>query len=222
MVLAFADCILDSNSRQLSRGGAVVPLEPKMYALLEVLIARRPAVVTYAELDEILWPKVYVTRTSLTRLVSELRTLLGDSAGDGQIIRTAYKTGYAFAAGVTAAGVTAAARSTPTRLSLQWNERLLPLSEGENLAGRGSECALVIDATSVSRRHARITVSGGAATLEDLGSTNGTFVNDAPISSPTLLRSGDVIVMGKAVMRLRAFDPAAPTEITLARPSRAP
>jgi DNA-binding winged helix-turn-helix (wHTH) protein len=74
---------------------------PKMYELLEVLIKRRPAVVTNNELDELLWPKVYVERTSLTRLISELRAVLGDTPRDSHIIRTAYKPGYAFCANVT-------------------------------------------------------------------------------------------------------------------------
>jgi DNA-binding winged helix-turn-helix (wHTH) protein len=85
MELAFADCVLNLTSRQLSRGGAVIPLEPKMYALLEMLIQRRPAVVTNEELDELLWPKVYVARTSLTRLVSELRAVLDDSPRDARM-----------------------------------------------------------------------------------------------------------------------------------------
>jgi DNA-binding winged helix-turn-helix (wHTH) protein len=73
MRLKFADCVLDLRTRQLERLGKVVPLEPKVYELLEVLIRRRPAVVPNNELDELLWPQVYVARTSLTRLVSELR-----------------------------------------------------------------------------------------------------------------------------------------------------
>ena len=83
MDLAFADCVLKPASRQLLRNGAAVALEPKNFTLLEVLIERRPAVVTYDEIDELLWPKVYVARTSLTRLVSELRTALGDSRATG-------------------------------------------------------------------------------------------------------------------------------------------
>jgi DNA-binding winged helix-turn-helix (wHTH) protein len=211
MDLAFADCIFKPASRQLLRNGAAVPLEPKSFALLEVLIERRPAVVTYNEIDELLWPKVYVARTSLTRLVSELRAALGDSPGDGHIIRTVYKTGYAFAAAVTPAGQPRAAAALT---SVLWNGRLLPLAEGENIAGRGIECSLVIEATSVSRRHARFMISAGSASVEDLGSTNGTFVNDAPISTATALKDGDVVTLGKASMKVRIFDPAAPTEVT--------
>jgi DNA-binding winged helix-turn-helix (wHTH) protein len=211
MDLAFADCVFKPASRQLLRNGEAVPLEPKSFTLLEALIERRPAVVTYNEIDELLWPKVYVARTSLTRLVSELRAALGDSPGDGHIIRTVYKTGYAFAAAVTPVGRPSAAAALT---SVLWNGRLLPLAEGENIAGRGVECSLVIEATSVSRRHARFVVSGGSASVEDLGSTNGTFVNQVPISTATALKDGDVVTLGKASMKIRAFDPAAPTEVT--------
>src|ERR1700756_4162274 len=101
MRLKFGDCVLDLRPRQLERGNKIIPVEPKMYALLEVLVERRPAVVTNNELDEILWPEVYVARTSLTRLVSELRAVLGDTPRDSHVIRTVYKTGYAFSANVT-------------------------------------------------------------------------------------------------------------------------
>ena len=60
MRLKFVDCILDLRARQLERRGEITPLEPKVYELLEALIKRRPAVVTNAELDELLWPHVYV------------------------------------------------------------------------------------------------------------------------------------------------------------------
>ena len=217
MDLAFADCLFKPASRELLRDGKAVPLEPKSFTLLEVLIARRPAVVTYNEIDELLWPKVYVARTSLTRLVSELRAALGDSPGEGHIIRTVYKTGYAFAATAMPAGPP---RAPAAAMSLLWNERLLHLAEGDNIAGRGIECPLVIEATSVSRRHAKFTIGAGTASVEDLGSTNGTFVNDVAITSPTRLKDGDVVTLGKAVMKFRIFDPAAPTEVTHLPPAQ--
>ena len=210
MDLAFADCILKQDSRQLTRAGAEVPLEPKMFTLLEALIRRRPAVVTYDELDELLWPKVYVARTSLTRLVSELRTVLGDSPNDAQIIRTVYKTGYAFAAEVTCVG-------NPRRpfpgCSLVFEGRSLPLAEGENIAGRGADCTVLIDVSTVSRHHARFTVADGIASVADLSSTNLTLVNGVAISSPTILAPGDEITLGTAVLKFRAVAASAPTEM---------
>jgi DNA-binding winged helix-turn-helix (wHTH) protein len=209
MKLAFGDCILDMAARQLSRGGQVVPLEPKMYELLEVLIQRRPAVVRNEELDEILWPKVYVARTSLTRLVSELRSVLGDTPRDSKIIRTAYKSGYAFGATVTTQAAPSA--GSLAVFGLIWNDRLLPLNEGLQTAGRGEECELVIDAETVSRRHARILVQDGDASIEDLGSTNGTSVGGVRISAPTLLLDGNEVALGTAKLLVRKRDPSKDT-----------
>jgi DNA-binding winged helix-turn-helix (wHTH) protein len=209
MKLVFGDCILDMAARQLSRAGQVVPLEPKMYELLEVLIQRRPAVVRNEELDEILWPKVYVARTSLTRLVSELRSVLGDTPRDSKIIRTAYKSGYAFGATVTT--LATPGMGSLALFGLIWNDRLLPLNEGQQSAGRGEECELVIDAETVSRRHARILVQDGNASIEDLGSTNGTSVNGVRICAPTPLLDGDEVALGTVKLLVRKRDPSKDT-----------
>jgi pSer/pThr/pTyr-binding forkhead associated (FHA) protein len=78
-----------------------------------------------------------------------------------------------------------------------------PLTEGEHVAGRDADCSLVVDGTTVSRRHARLTVSNGAAMIEDLGSTNGTHVNGARISTPTRLAPGDEFALGSEKLRVR-------------------
>jgi DNA-binding winged helix-turn-helix (wHTH) protein len=208
MRLRFADCVLDLRARQLERQDRTVPLEPKVYELLEVLIKRRPAVVTNDELDELLWPQVYVARTSLTRLVSELRAALGDTARGSHLIRTVYKTGYAFCADVTCLSP---ARSSSATIEVLWMKQSLPLTDGEHIAGRDAECSLVIDGTTVSRQHARITIARGAATIEDLGSTNGTHVNGTRISAPTRITPGDEFALGSEVLRVRRRSPSALT-----------
>jgi DNA-binding winged helix-turn-helix (wHTH) protein len=200
MKLRFVECILDLRARQLERQRRIVPLEPKVYELLEVLIKRRPAVVLNTELDELLWPQVYVARTSLTRLVSKLRAALGDTPRGSHVIRTVYKTGYAFCAEVTRVE---SAASSFAAIEFVWNKQSLRLTDGEHLAGRDDACALVIDAGTVSRRHARITVVSGTAMVEDLESTNGTHVNGARISGPTRLNPGDELSLGSEVLRLR-------------------
>jgi DNA-binding winged helix-turn-helix (wHTH) protein len=208
MRLKFEDCILDLRARQLVRGEKTVPLEPKMYELLEILINRRPAVVSNNELDELLWPQVYVARTSLTRLVSELRGVLGDTPRDSHIIRTAYKTGYAFCANVTCLPSKGAA---PATMELVWKNQCLPLTDGEHIAGRDADCSLVIDAATVSRRHARITVVAGTASIEDLGSTNGTHVDGTGIFAPTRVEPGNEIALGDELLELRVRSRSAPT-----------
>jgi DNA-binding winged helix-turn-helix (wHTH) protein len=208
MRLKFGDCVLDLRTRQLERGNKIIPLEPKMYALLEVLVERRPAVVTNNELDEILWPEVYVARTSLTRLVSELRAVLGDTPRDSHVIRTVYKTGYAFCANVTNVSAPVAVSAT---IELVWKKQSVPLTDGEHIVGRDVECSIVIDATTVSRQHARIAVVSGTVTIEDLASTNGTHVNGVRISAPTRLMPGNELALGTEVLHVKRRNSSEPT-----------
>lgn len=198
--MRFADCVLDLSARQLERHGKIVPLEPKVYELLEALIKRRPAVITNNELDELLWPQVYVARTSLTRLISKLRAALGDTPHGSNVIRTAYKTGYAFCADVACVSPPS---SPAARIELVWKKNFLALTDGVHLAGRDDACAIVVDASTVSRHHARITVISGSATIEDLESTNGTHVNGNRISGPMRLGFGDELSLGSEVLQVR-------------------
>jgi pSer/pThr/pTyr-binding forkhead associated (FHA) protein len=70
--------------------------------------------------------------------------------------------------------------------------------------GREPSLPLHLDEdTQVSRRHARIALQGGQVVVEDLGSTNGTYVNEQPISSPRALNPGDRVRIGLTVIELR-------------------
>jgi pSer/pThr/pTyr-binding forkhead associated (FHA) protein len=75
--------------------------------------------------------------------------------------------------------------------------RILPV-EGEATIGREG-CDIVLLDPEVSRRHAVISLTDGSASIEDLGSMNGTFVNDARIEGPTVLSAGDTIRLGNTV-----------------------
>lgn len=70
--------------------------------------------------------------------------------------------------------------------------------EGDCVIGRHRECTVQVRADGVSRQHARITISAGAAHLEDLESANGTRLNGKRIAARTLLRDGDVLRLGHA------------------------
>jgi pSer/pThr/pTyr-binding forkhead associated (FHA) protein len=87
---------------------------------------------------------------------------------------------------------------------LVFADREVALGPGENLLGRVDDGVAWIESPTVSRRHARILVEGGRATLEDLGSKNGTFVRGERISAPTPLIHGDVIRLGRVSMTLHA------------------
>ena len=65
---------------------------------------------------------------------------------------------------------------------------------------------VVVDLDTVSRRHARIVREGGHAVLEDLGSTNGTFVNGEPVQGRLALNSGDQVKVGGAIFKFIAGD----------------
>jgi predicted component of type VI protein secretion system len=70
--------------------------------------------------------------------------------------------------------------------------------------GRDPSLPLALDQDGqVSRRHARFAAQGGNVVVEDLGSTNGTYVNEQPISSPRSLQAGDKVRMGLTVVELR-------------------
>jgi pSer/pThr/pTyr-binding forkhead associated (FHA) protein len=81
--------------------------------------------------------------------------------------------------------------------------RQLPLDSVIDV-GREPNLPLHLDNdTQVSRRHARIAVQGGQVVVEDLGSTNGTYVNDQPISAPRPINPGDRVRIGLTVVELR-------------------
>ena len=78
--------------------------------------------------------------------------------------------------------------------------RRWPLGGTEIVVGRGSDCDVQIDRDSVSRRHARIFREGQQWLVEDLGSTNGSYINDLPIQrSP--LRDNDFLKIGSAIFK---------------------
>ena len=74
----------------------------------------------------------------------------------------------------------------------------------ETLIGRDASCHVTINDSSVSHRHARIYHSDGEWHVEDLGSTNGTFVNDRPLTRPLVLRPGDTVSIGRSTLEARA------------------
>ncbi len=81
--------------------------------------------------------------------------------------------------------------------------QLLPVGEGALILGRSSSCDLRLPHASISRRHARLTRRGERLFLEDLGSQNGTFLDDERLAGPRELLVGQRIHIGPAVLRLR-------------------
>jgi DNA-binding winged helix-turn-helix (wHTH) protein len=202
MRLRFANCLFDGETREVLVDGAARDLSPRSFHLLELLIEARPRALGKSELMDGLWPNEIVSESSLPRLVAELRSALGDDAKNPRFIRTLHTFGYSF--------VAEAAPDPPPTLKvgappchLVWGDRRIPLLPGENLVGRDAEARIAIDLGRVSRRHARIVVSGEKVVLEDLASKNGTFVRGSRIADPVNLQDGDEIGVGPAVLVFR-------------------
>lgn len=76
-------------------------------------------------------------------------------------------------------------------------ERLYELTVPSLIIGRDETCEVCIETGLLSRRHARINLQDGLCLIEDMGSTNGTFVNGTRIVRPTALRHGDLLILGQ-------------------------
>jgi Inner membrane component of T3SS, cytoplasmic domain len=80
---------------------------------------------------------------------------------------------------------------------------IIPLGSSAVLLGRAPSCTLVLDDDYSSSRHARIYPQGGQWFVEDLGSTNGTFVADQRVEAPTPVPTGTPVRVGQSVLELQ-------------------
>jgi DNA-binding winged helix-turn-helix (wHTH) protein len=204
MRLRFGDCVFDASTRQIQRHGHDLPLPPKAFQLLQLLIRDRPRAISKQQLQDALWPDTFVAEANLANLVADLRAALGDHAKKPHIIRTVQRFGYAFQAHAEPEGEAQPGGSAWV-FRLIWDDREIALQEGANILGRDDGVAAWIDVYSVSRQHARLMVSGEKATLEDLNSKNGTFVAGTRISGPVPLADGTEIRIGTAELVFRCF-----------------
>ncbi|MFA6575645.1 MAG: FHA domain-containing protein [Nocardioides sp.] len=78
-----------------------------------------------------------------------------------------------------------------------------PLDKAPILIGRGSDAAIRLEDDYVSTRHARIAASGDQWFVEDLGSTNGTYIGTVRITQPTTITLGTQVRIGKTILELR-------------------
>jgi DNA-binding winged helix-turn-helix (wHTH) protein len=196
MRLRFADCVVDTDQRQIFRGERAVALSSKAYQLLTLLLEARPKAVAKEKLYFQLWPDTFVVQANLANLIGEIRAALGDSAHHSRFIRTLHGFGYAFSSDVEVEQPSPAAADELPPHWILWNEKSLPLRMGENVIGRGPTVQVPLEERGVSRRHARILIEVQGATIEDLESKNGTFVQGERIATARKLASGDELRFG--------------------------
>jgi pSer/pThr/pTyr-binding forkhead associated (FHA) protein len=104
-----------------------------------------------------------------------------------------------------------AAQRGPKRW-LEWDRRRIALTEGSHVVGRDKDAGIRLNASTVSRRHARLVISRSEVRLEDMGSKNGTFHNDSRVAGTVVVTDGDTLGFGDVRLTFRAAGPDASDE----------
>ena len=130
-----------------------------------------------SDLQERLWPATFVVEKNLANLIGEIRTALAtthrtrDSSGPSTGLATRF---------VTRAAMKPTLVQPRRRIFVrcEMGNGRVRLDDGAHVLGRDPDVEILLDSPGVSRRHAVITIANGSATIEDLGSKNGTFVGN--------------------------------------------
>lgn len=202
--------VIDGDRRRVSRGDQEVHVAPKTLDFLLVLLARAPNAVSKTELMAELWPDTHVSDATLTGVVADAREALGDDGRATRLIRTLHRFGYAFTGQIEreADGET----GEPVLGWLIADTWRLPLRSGETVLGREGAGVVPLPSSSVSRQHASLMIEGTAARVRDLGSKNGTFVDEMRVERPTALRDGARLRFGTLLVIYRSAEETSSTD----------
>lgn len=210
MRFTFGSFTLDGNRRILFRDGAEVHVAPKTLQFLLAIVERAPNAVSKTELMTVLWPDTHVSDATLTGVVADAREALGDDGRAPRLIRTMHRFGYAFAGVLDCdPGANPAAPVLGWLVADTWR---VPLRTGETVLGREGDGVVSLPSSSVSRRHASVMVEGSAARLSDLGSKNGTFVDEMKVDQPIALRDGARLRFGTLELTYRSATAVSSTD----------
>ena len=210
MRFKFDRFIIDGDRRMVWRGDDEVHVAPKTLDLLLQLLARAPNAVSKTELLTALWPDTHVSDATLTGVIADAREALGDAGRAPRVIRTLHRFGYAFSGQIERdVGADAVAPVLGWLVTDAWR---LPLRSGETILGREGEGVVPLPSPSVSRQHAAVMIEGTAARLRDLGSKNGTFVDDLRVEGTTALRDGARVRFGTLHVTYRSAQQSSSTE----------
>ena len=224
------DWTVEPQCNRISNGEISVHLEPKAMKVLLCLADRAGEVVTRQALVDNVWATEFISDSTLTHTVADLRRALADDARAPRFIETIPKRGYRLVAEMVADSLPNAAadgrRRVRVPLAVIIGERVrvsnreasilsdhflflgdqeIPLTDRTIFFGRGEEADIQILVPEVSRCHARIEIESVAVMIEDLGSKNGTLVNNEPIDRRFELASGDAISIGPTTLVFRSL-----------------
>lgn len=197
----FGDFEFDPAAGELHEHGQRIPIQEQPLVLLALLVSRPGQLVTRQVLCERLWPEAFVDfDNGLNNAISRLRTALHDSAATPRFIETVGRRGYRFIAAVEPAGDGTTAAAPDVAAWLIGEGARVALAPGENILGRRGPDVLALPSSTVSRRHARITI-GDDTSIEDLGSKNGTFVDERRVTGRARLDDGAIVRTGSLSLR---------------------
>jgi DNA-binding winged helix-turn-helix (wHTH) protein len=219
----FAEFELDLAAYTLRNGQGRVRLEKLPMEVLILLVRASGALVERGAIRAALWGSdVFVEHdAAINTAVRKIRQALGDDAEKPRFVETVVGKGYRFAAPVdrlashASPNAIAAVRSADSRTfpsySVARGAEEFILETGITVLGRDPSVAIYIEHPSVSRRHARISITGNEAVLEDLKSRNGTFLDGRRIDVPAILHHGAVIGLGAITLTFRVQSAPAST-----------
>jgi DNA-binding winged helix-turn-helix (wHTH) protein len=201
---------LDLKRYEVRLRGTALKLERRPMELLMLLLERPGELVTRETIGHRLWgDDVFVdVNQGINTAINKIRQVLGDNADRPAFLQTIVGKGYRFVGAVrTIGGHFPVAKERRIAMAgdcvVVWENRSIPLGEGVNVIGRDSDAAVVIDSSTVSRRHAQIVVTSSGAIIEDLGSKNATRVNGHKLEGAVRLADHDVIQIGPATLTFR-------------------
>lgn len=202
---------------QVVKGELLRQVEPRAMDLLAFLASRAGQVLRRPEILDQVWGRQFVSESTLNRAISVLRRALDDDPHAPRFIGTVNRRGYRLMrAPVPLHPSVSAPGPTRSACFLLVGQREVCLPPGETIIGRGHDVGVRLDALKASRRHVRIVVEGTSATIEDLGSTNGTWVAGQRLVDRQALADGDDIMIGDIVVTFRLDLSVLSTQKTIA------
>jgi DNA-binding winged helix-turn-helix (wHTH) protein len=207
LTVRFGPFLLDEAQRRLTRDGVEIHLTPKAFDLLIVLATDAPRVLSKNELHTRVWTGTFVSDATLVGVIKELRRALDGGDEQASCIRTINRVGYAFARSLE--------HERQGGQVCHWlvvSGRHIVLKPGENRIGRDPVSTVWLDSAGVSRSHACIAVLDTVATIEDLGSKNGTSVGGTLVTDKRQLADGDRVELGPVSIMYRCSTAGLSTE----------
>jgi DNA-binding winged helix-turn-helix (wHTH) protein len=172
--------------------------------VLLCLVDAQTGIATKQHIIDTVWKADYVSDQVVAQAITELRSAFEDNARHPSVIETIPRRGYRLMTPAREIELERPESSRgPPSFSLVTDDHEYALHQGSVVIGRATDATIQIDRTEVSRRHARITVEGTTATVEDLGSKNGTFLRGRRLTEPARLVDADEIQIGVNVARFR-------------------